>query len=52
MSWHEVIKDFQELVGVAVGFIGVILTLLYTAELARDQRQHEADLARRQRQQE
>ncbi|HRW14696.1 MAG: hypothetical protein KDJ41_12180 [Hyphomicrobiaceae bacterium] len=52
MSWYEVIKDFQELVGVAVGFIGVILTLLYTAKLARDQRQHEADLARRRRQHE
>ena len=52
MSWYEVIKEFQELIGVAVGFTGVILTLLYTAKLARDQRQHEADLARQQRQQE
>jgi hypothetical protein len=23
MSWYEVIKDFQELIGVTVGFIGM-----------------------------
>lgn len=46
MSVYDYIKDFQELIGVGVGFLGVILTLLYTAKQARDQRAHEARLAR------
>lgn len=52
MSWYEVIREFQELIVGGVGFFGVILTLLYTARLAREQRQQEADLARDQRRQE
>lgn len=53
MSWCDFIRDFQELIGIAVGFLGVIATLFVTAYLARrqhaleaglvyDQRQHEA----------
>ena len=42
MFWYDAIKDFQELIIGAVGFLGVIWAIRSNARIAREQRQQEA----------
>ncbi|WP_170402865.1 hypothetical protein [Ruegeria arenilitoris] len=44
---YEIIKDFQTLIGAAVGFAGVIITMIVQGKQARAQRRSEAETAAR-----